>query len=115
MTWDILNIIGTIAFALSGVNVAMEEKYDLMGVYVLGFAAAFGGGAVRNLFIGLPVSALWEQGYLFTTAFIIMTAAFLQRRYGPHCGRNGERFLMPSGLQPSRSRERCSQFLWDTQ
>ncbi|WP_088035617.1 trimeric intracellular cation channel family protein [Evansella clarkii] len=76
MTWDILNIIGTIAFALSGVNVAMEEKYDLMGVYVLGFAAAFGGGAVRNLFIGLPVSALWEQGYLFTTAFIIMTAAF---------------------------------------
>lgn len=48
MTWDILNIIGTIAFALSGVNVAMEEKYDLMGVYVLGFGAAFGGGAVKT-------------------------------------------------------------------
>lgn len=77
MTWDVLNIIGTVAFALSGVTVAMEEKYDLMGVYVLGFAAAFGGGAIRNLLIGLPVSALWEQGSLFTMAFIVMTVSFL--------------------------------------
>ena len=76
MTWEVLNIIGTIAFALSGVIVAMNEKYDLMGVYVLGFAAAFGGGAIRNLLIGIPVSALWEQGNLFTTAMIVMTLAF---------------------------------------
>lgn len=77
MTWDILNIIGTIAFALSGVIVAMEEDYDLLGVYILGFVTAFGGGAVRNLLIGVPVSALWEQGNLFTIAFIVMTLAFL--------------------------------------
>ncbi|MBU8907298.1 trimeric intracellular cation channel family protein [Desertibacillus haloalkaliphilus] len=77
MTWEILNIIGTIAFALSGVIVAMEEKYDLMGVYILGFVTAFGGGAIRNLLIGVPVSALWEQGTLFTIAFIVMTIAFL--------------------------------------
>ncbi|WP_240375542.1 trimeric intracellular cation channel family protein [Bacillus piscicola] len=77
MTWDILNIIGTIAFALSGVFVAMEEKYDLMGVYILGFVTAFGGGAVRNLLIGVPVTTLWNQGTLFVIAFIIMTIAFL--------------------------------------
>lgn len=76
MTWDVLNIIGTIAFALSGVFVAMEVKYDLMGVYILGFVTAFGGGAVRNLLIGVPVTTLWSQGNLFIIAFIIMTIAF---------------------------------------
>ncbi len=77
MTWDILNIIGTIAFALSGVIVAMEEDYDLVGVYILGLVTAFGGGAIRNLLIGVPVSALWEQGTLFTIAVIVMTFAFI--------------------------------------
>lgn len=76
MTWDVLNIIGTIAFALSGVFIAMEVKYDLMGVYILGFVTAFGGGAVRNLLIGIPVTTLWSQGNLFIIAFIIMTIAF---------------------------------------
>jgi uncharacterized membrane protein YeiH len=77
MTWDVLNVIGTVAFALSGVIVAMEEDYDLMGVYILGLVTAFGGGAIRNLLIGVPVSALWDQGTLFTIAIIVMTVAFL--------------------------------------
>ncbi|ARK30492.1 trimeric intracellular cation channel family protein [Halalkalibacter krulwichiae] len=76
MIWDVLNIIGTIAFALSGVIVAMEEDYDLIGVYILGLVTAFGGGAIRNLLIGVPVSNLWAQGSLFTIAIIAMSLAF---------------------------------------
>lgn len=30
--WEILNIIGTIAFALSGAIVAMEEEFDILGI-----------------------------------------------------------------------------------
>lgn len=75
--WEILNIIGTIAFALSGVLVAMEERYDLMGIYILGFITAFGGGAIRNLLIGVPITELWDQSPLFITAFLVMTLAFL--------------------------------------
>ncbi|WP_096434919.1 trimeric intracellular cation channel family protein [Alteribacter populi] len=77
MTWELFNVIGTIAFALSGVIVAMEEDYDIMGVYILGLVTAFGGGAIRNLLIGLPVTALWEQGTLFTIAIVVMTLAFI--------------------------------------
>lgn len=77
MTWDLLNIIGTLAFALSGVVVAMEERYDLMGVYILGFVTAFGGGAIRNLLIGVPVTALWGQGPLFMIAFVAITILFV--------------------------------------
>lgn len=77
MTWDVLSIIGTVAFAVSGAIIAMEEDYDILGVYILGIVTAFGGGAVRNLLIGVPVSALWEQGYLFQIALLAMTAVFL--------------------------------------
>lgn len=59
MAWEVLSIIGIVAFAISGAIVAMEEEYDILGVYILGIVTAFGGGAIRNLLIGLPVSALW--------------------------------------------------------
>lgn len=77
MTWEVLSIIGTIAFAVSGAIVAMEEEYDILGVYILGIVTAFGGGAIRNLLIGVPVSALWEQGTLFQIALVAMTTVFL--------------------------------------
>jgi uncharacterized membrane protein YeiH len=77
MTWDVLSMIGTIAFAVSGAIVAMEEEYDIFGVYILGIVTAFGGGAIRNLLIGVPVSALWEQGLLFQIALLSITAVFL--------------------------------------
>ncbi|OZM56145.1 hypothetical protein CIB95_13640 [Lottiidibacillus patelloidae] len=77
MTWDVLNIIGTIAFALSGAFVAIEEKYDLLGIYVLGLVTAFGGGVIRNLLIGVPVTTLWEQELLLKLALLAMTIVFL--------------------------------------
>jgi uncharacterized membrane protein YeiH len=77
MTWDVLGMIGTIAFAVSGAIVAMEEEYDIFGVYILGIVTAFGGGAIRNLLIGVPVSALWDQGVFFQIALLSITAVFL--------------------------------------
>ncbi|WP_318504293.1 trimeric intracellular cation channel family protein [Bacillus sp. T3] len=77
MTWEVLSMIGTIAFAASGAFVAMEEEYDILGVYILGIVTAFGGGAIRNLLIGLPVSALWNQGIYFTVALLSITIIFL--------------------------------------
>ncbi|WP_159883578.1 trimeric intracellular cation channel family protein [Paenibacillus puerhi] len=71
---QLFSMIGTIAFAISGAVVAMEEEYDILGVFVLALVTAFGGGVVRNVLIGIPVTTLWEQGNLFKTALI---AAFL--------------------------------------
>ncbi|WP_188207558.1 trimeric intracellular cation channel family protein [Alkalibacillus aidingensis] len=76
MTWEILNIIGTMAFAISGAIVALDEKYDLFGVYLLGFTTAFGGGLIRHVVLGLPVSEVWEQSMLFLIAFITLTLLF---------------------------------------
>lgn len=76
MTWLVLNIIGTIAFAISGALIAMEEKYDILGVYVLGFTTAFGGGLVRNVLIGIPVQAIWQQNNLFKIAALVIALVF---------------------------------------
>ena len=77
MAWDVFSVIGTIAFAISGAIVAMEEEYDLFGVYILGIVTAFGGGAIRNLLIGLPVSTLWSQEMMFQIALAAITIFFL--------------------------------------
>ncbi len=93
MTWEALSMIGTIAFAISGAIVAMEEEYDILGVYILGIVTAFGGGAVRNVLIGVPVSILWQQQTLFFIAFIAMTIVYLfPQKTLPHWQRWGNFF-----------------------
>ena len=77
MTWEILNILGTFAFAISGALVAREEEYDILGIYVLGFTTAFGGGLIRNLLIGIPTENIWKQDYLFVIAFLVITIVFV--------------------------------------
>ncbi|USB35058.1 trimeric intracellular cation channel family protein [Paenibacillus sp. YPG26] len=75
--FEIFSIIGTIAFAMSGAFVAMEEEYDILGVLVLGVVTAFGGGIVRNVLIGVPVTTLWTQGDLIILANLSVLVAFV--------------------------------------
>jgi uncharacterized membrane protein YeiH len=81
MTFDVLNIIGIAAFALSGAITAADERYDLLGIFVLGFVTAFGGGTLRNVLLGLPVSLLWEQQMLFVLAFAVISLFLLFPRF----------------------------------
>ncbi|NCD12126.1 MAG: trimeric intracellular cation channel family protein [Epsilonproteobacteria bacterium] len=45
----VAEIIGTLAFALSGFYVAVKEKLDLLGVFIASFLTALGGGLVRDM------------------------------------------------------------------
>lgn len=76
MTWDILFIIGIIAYASSGAIIALQEKYDFFGVYILGLAESFGGGIIRNVLVGVPVKPIWQQGYLLYIALIAVTTIY---------------------------------------
>ncbi|MFC7680052.1 trimeric intracellular cation channel family protein [Paenibacillus sp. GCM10028914] len=75
--FELLSIIGTVAFAMSGAFVAMEEEYDILGIMVLGLVTAFGGGVVRNVLIGVPVTTLWSQGDLIMLAIVSVCVAFV--------------------------------------
>ncbi|GIN74451.1 membrane protein [Bacillus sp. J14TS2] len=77
MTWEILNIIGTLAFAISGALIAIEEDYDILGVFILGYTTAFGGGLIRNLLIGIPIENIWQQDLLFAVAFFVILIVFI--------------------------------------
>ncbi len=67
MFYFAIDILGTIAFAISGVVVAMEKKLDLFGVFIIAFVTAVGGGTLRDILIGAtPVVWLTQPVYLFT-------------------------------------------------
>lgn len=75
--FEILGLAGTVAFAVSGAIVAMEEEYDILGVFVLGMATAFGGGIVRNLLIEIDMSVFWSQGLYLGAAALAILIVFL--------------------------------------
>lgn len=47
----VLEFIATAAFALSGVIMAARKRLDVVGVCVVGFLAAFGGGTLRDVLL----------------------------------------------------------------
>jgi Predicted membrane protein len=101
MEWhvfDVLSMIGTVAFAVSGAVVAMEEEYDVLGVFVLGLVTAFGGGVIRNVLIGVPVTTLWSQGPLLTAAFISCLIVFVMPIAWLRQWRRSETFFDAIGL-----------------
>ncbi len=80
----ILEVIGTIAFAVSGAMAASLAKMDWLGGVVLAIVVAIGGGTIRDLLIGqVPVSwiiHLWPVFVAFGTAVIVIAVL----RWRPH-------------------------------
>ena len=58
----ILELIGTVAFAFSGCMVANSKKMDIFGVWVLGTVTAVGGGAVRDVLLGIFPPNMFRHG-----------------------------------------------------
>lgn len=77
MLYQTIDILGTIAFAISGVLVAMEKRLDLFGVLIIAFVTAIGGGTLRDLLIGnTPVGWMHDLTYV-VTIFISVVFAIL--------------------------------------
>ncbi|MGN0316494.1 MAG: trimeric intracellular cation channel family protein [Lachnospira sp.] len=69
-----LEILGTIAFSVSGAIEAMKKNMDLLGVLVLGLVTAVGGGILRDMIMGeLPPAAFRNP----RNVIIAIVAAFL--------------------------------------
>ncbi|WP_421806296.1 trimeric intracellular cation channel family protein [Flagellimonas sp.] len=75
MLYLTIDILGTIAFAISGVLVAMEKRLDLFGVLIIAFVTAIGGGTLRDLLIGnTPVSWMHDLTYVITIFISVVFA-----------------------------------------
>jgi len=71
-----VDLLGTFVFALEGALAAIEGKLDFLGVFVLSFTTASGGGIIRDLLIGsIPPASIRDRRYAIT-AFVGAICAF---------------------------------------
>ena len=78
MSWlDILSLIGTIAFAISGALVAVSHDMDIFGVNVLAVTTACGGGLIRDLVMGQTPPAMFRNPFYVGLAAIVANLVFL--------------------------------------
>ncbi|WP_299252355.1 trimeric intracellular cation channel family protein [uncultured Lacinutrix sp.] len=68
----IIDILGTLAFSISGVLIALNKRMDAFGVLIIAFVTAVGGGTLRDVLIGdTPVS--WMKDMTFAYVVLIST------------------------------------------
>ncbi len=73
----ILEIIGTISFAVSGALVGVRARLDIFGVVFVGVITAFGGGIVRDLLIGRIPPAVFGNTYMIALAVVSALVVFV--------------------------------------
>lgn len=80
----VLEIIGTIAFAISGALIAINAELDIFGVVFVGCITAFGGGILRDILLGITPPAifsnLWMLYIAIFTAIIIFVFSYIKRK-----------------------------------
>ena len=60
----ISEMIGTVAFAISGAVLGLRKRMDLFGVIILGVTTAVGGGAIRDIVLGrIPPAVFRDPKY----------------------------------------------------
>lgn len=79
----IIEILGTLAFAISGIRHAAAKHFDWFGGFVCGFAVAIGGGTLRDVMLGLPPFWMTSPLYIVCTIvaqiFVISFSRMLRR------------------------------------
>lgn len=76
-----VDLAGTLLFGIEGASAAIAGNLDLLGLMVLAFATALGGGIIRDLLIGaVPPNALRDWRYS-AMAFTGAAVVFFLNRY----------------------------------
>ena len=69
---QILDFIGTFAFAISGIRLASAKRFDWFGAYVVGFVTAIGGGTIRDVLLGVTPGWMTDPIYLICTGLALL-------------------------------------------
>jgi len=85
----IIENVGLLAFAMSGIMEARRKRFDLVGVYAVALCAAFGGGTLRDLLLDRkPI--LWIQEPFYAMAILALSVGAISL---PSLSRIPERYL----------------------
>ena len=80
---NVIEFLGTFAFAISGIRHAAAKRFDWFGGFVCGVSVAIGGGTLRDLLLGVTPFWMTSSIYLVCTfmaqVFVIVFARSLKR------------------------------------
>jgi uncharacterized membrane protein YeiH len=80
--FHLLDIIGTIAFAMSGALTAMSKKMDGFGIFIIAFVTAVGGGTLRDVMIGsTPVGWMLDLEYVYVICIACVFAVLFRKKF----------------------------------
>ena len=79
-TSQVIEILGTIAFAISGSFAAIQRRLDPFGVLIIAFVTSIGGGTVRDLLLGdTPVKWMRDVNYCLLILVTSLLTIVLKR------------------------------------
>ena len=82
----LIDILGTISFAISGVLTALNKRLDPFGILIIAFVTAVGGGTLRDVLIDVPVA--WMRNLTFVYVIVasaIFAVIFRKEIYATAC------------------------------
>ena len=80
---QVLEFVGTFAFAISGIRQAAAREFDWFGGFVCGIAVAIGGGTLRDLMLG--VTPFWmTNAFYFICTLLAQVFVIVFNRYLKH-------------------------------
>jgi len=78
----LLDLLGTFAFAISGIRLASGKQMDWFGAYIIGLVTAIGGGTLRDLLLDATPFWMLEGKYFLTTGVaLIATLLFKDKLF----------------------------------
>lgn len=80
---DVIDYVGTFAFAISGIRLAAAKQFDWFGAYVVGLVTAIGGGTMRDLLLGVTPFWMSQPSYLVVTG-VALVFVMMFRKYVVH-------------------------------
>lgn len=75
----IIEVVGTIAFAISGIRLAAVKRFDWFGAYTVGLVTAIGGGTLRDVLLDIPVFWMQTGVYLAVTGISLATVVVFRK------------------------------------
>ncbi len=76
----VFDLLGTFAFAVSGIRLASSKQFDLFGAYVIGLITAIGGGTTRDMLLGVSPFWMQEPSYLIVTGVALLATAIFKTK-----------------------------------
>lgn len=74
-----MDLLGTFAFAVSGIRLASGKQIDLFGTYIIGLVTAIGGGTVRDVLLNITPFWMLDAKYLVMTAIALLATILFKK------------------------------------